>query len=105
MQTTITARHCEVSDLLRQRAITVVERLGNLASRPMEMTVVFDAEGARPTVELRLHVARGEVLIAKGEGADHRSALDRAEEKLRRQVERASNGPRKRRSPRAKNTL
>jgi ribosomal subunit interface protein len=105
MQTTITARHCEVSDPLRQRAITVVERLGNLASRPMEMTVVFDANGTRQTVELRLHVARGEILVAKGEGPDHRSALDRAEEKLRRQVRRASDRPRKKRSAQAKNPL
>ena len=90
MHTTITARHCEVSEPLRQRAITVMERLGNLASRPMEMTVVFDADGIQQTVELRLHVAHGEILLAKGEGADHRSALDRAEEKLRRQVERVS---------------
>jgi ribosomal subunit interface protein len=105
METTITARHCEVSDPLRERAITVVERLGNLASRPMEMTVVFDAEGAQQTVELRLHVARGEVLVAKGEGADHRSALDRAEDKLRRQLERASDRPRKGRSARAKDAL
>lgn len=90
MQTTITARHCEVSEPLRERAITVMERLGNLASRPMEMTVVFDADGIQQTVELRLHVARGEILIARGEGADHRTALDRAEDKLRRQVERVS---------------
>ncbi|MBA3761292.1 MAG: ribosome-associated translation inhibitor RaiA [Gemmatimonadales bacterium] len=91
MQTTITARHCEVSEPLRERAITVMERLGNLASRPMEVTVVFDADGLHQTVELRLHVARGEILIARGEGADHRTALDRAEDKLRRQVERVSN--------------
>jgi ribosomal subunit interface protein len=90
MRTTITARHCEVSEPLRERAITVMERLGNLASHPMEMTVVFDADGIQQTVELRLHVARGEILVAKGEGADHRTALDRAEEKLRRQVERVS---------------
>lgn len=90
MQTTITTRHCEVSDALRERAISVTERLGSLASRPMEMTVVFDAEGSQQTVELRLHVARGEILIARGEAADHRTALDRAEEKLRRQVERVS---------------
>ena len=105
METTITARHCEVSDPLRERAITVVERLGNLAPRPMEMTVVFDAEGDLQTVELRLHVARGEILVAKGEGSDHRSALDRAEQKLRRQVERASDRPRKGRSAQAKNPL
>jgi ribosomal subunit interface protein len=103
MQTTITARHCEVSEPLRERALTVVERLGNLASRPMEMTVVFDADGLKQTVELRLHVARGEVLIAKGEGADHRSALDRAEDKLRKQVERASKKPRRARPAQSNN--
>jgi len=102
MQTTITVLHCEVADTLRARALTVVERLGNLASRPMEMAVVFDTDGAGPTVELRLHVARGEILVAKGDGPDHRSALDRAEEKLRRQVKRASDRPRKGRSARAK---
>ena len=41
MQTTITARHCEISDALRERALTVVERLGHLATRPIEATVVF----------------------------------------------------------------
>ena len=90
MHTTITARHCEVSEPLRERAVTVMERLGNLATHPMEVTVVFDADGLQQTVELRLHLARGEILVAKGEGADHRTALDRAEDKLRRQVERVS---------------
>jgi ribosomal subunit interface protein len=98
MQTTITVRHCEISEALRERAITVVERLGQLATRPMEMTVVFDTDGIQQTAELRLHLSRGEVLIAKGEGPDHRTALDRAEEKLRRQVERASERPRRARS-------
>jgi ribosomal subunit interface protein len=105
MQTTITARHCELSDPLRARALTVVERLGNLASRPMEMTVVFDADGLKQTVELRLHVARGEILVSKGEGADHRSALDRAEDKLRKQVERATKRPRRTRSAPSNNPL
>jgi hypothetical protein len=36
MQTTITARHCEISEALRERALTVVERLGNFATRPVE---------------------------------------------------------------------
>jgi ribosomal subunit interface protein len=104
VDTTITARHCEVSDPLRERAITVMERLGNLASRPMEMTVVFDTDGSRQTVELRLHLARGEILVATGEGVDHRTALDRAEEKLRRQVERVSNR-RRARAPQSNNPV
>jgi ribosomal subunit interface protein len=98
MQTTITARHCEIPEALRERAMAVVERLGHIARRPIEATVVFDAGGAGRTAELRLHVARGEVLIAKGEAEDHRTALDRAEEKLRRQLEKVAQPRRSRTS-------
>jgi ribosomal subunit interface protein len=101
MQTTITARHCEISEALRERALTVVERLGNLATRPIEATVVFDTEGQQQVAELRLHVSRGEVLVAKAEADDHRTALDRAEDKLRKQLEKASDFPRRTRPPQA----
>lgn len=96
MHTTITVRHCEIPETLRERARTVVERLGGLAHRPVESAVVFDTDGQLATAELRLHAARGETLVAHGEADDHRTALDRAEEKLRRQLEKA--GPRARRS-------
>ena len=95
MQTTITARHCEISDALRERALAVVERLGNIATRPMEASVVFDTDGQQQTAELRLHLATGDLLVAGGEAADHRTALDRAEEKLRKQLEKASARPRR----------
>ena len=90
MQTTITARHCEIPDALRERASAVIDRVGSLSSRAIEATVVFDAEGPSRTAEIRLHVDRGEVLIATGEADDHRTALDRAEEKLRRQLEKSA---------------
>jgi ribosomal subunit interface protein len=96
MQTTITARHCEISDVLRERARSVVERLGALAHRPIESAIVFDIEGVLATAELRLHTSRGDVLVAHGEAGDHRTALDRAEQKLRRQLDKT--GPRARRS-------
>ena len=105
MPPTITARHCDISDALRERAVDVVERLGNIATRPMESTVVFDTDGIEQTVEIRLHLARGETLVARGEGPDHRTALDRAEERLRRQVERASDRPRRARSAQPNNPL
>ena len=95
MQTTITARHCEISDALRERALAVVERLGNIATRPMEASVVFDTDGLQQTAELRLHLATGDLLVASGEAADHRSALDRAEDRLRKQLEKASGRPRR----------
>lgn len=93
MQTTITARHCDISDALRERAGLIVDRLATFASRPMETTVVFDVDGPASTAELRLHVARGQIFVAAGEGPDHRTALDRAEEKLRRQLEKEFGRP------------
>jgi ribosomal subunit interface protein len=98
MQTTITARHCEINDALRERARTVVERLGTLAHRPIECAVVFDTDGGKPTAELRLHAGRGELLVGRGEADDHRTALDRAEEKLRRQLDKDPANPKTRRS-------
>ncbi len=96
MQTTITARHCEISEALRAHALAVMERLGELAHRPIESAIVFDRESTQATAELRLHASRGELLVARGEGDDHRSALDRAEEKMRRQLDKVA--PRSRRS-------
>ena len=90
METIITARHCEISDALRERAGTVAERVASVASRPMQTTVLFDMEGVESVAELRLHLAQGEVLVARGTGEDHRTALDRAEERLKLQASRAS---------------
>ncbi len=95
MQTTITARHCEITDALRERAATVADKLSALASRPLEAAIVFDTDGTNQVVELRLLDARSEPFIAKGEGPDHRTALDRAEEKLRRQLDKANGKPRR----------
>ncbi|HEU4763525.1 MAG TPA: ribosome-associated translation inhibitor RaiA [Gemmatimonadales bacterium] len=88
MHTTITARHCEIPDALRARAAEVCARLERHASRPVDCSVTFDVGRLAQTAELRLHLSGGEVLVATGEGSDHRSALDRAEERLRRQLER-----------------
>ena len=90
METTITARHCEIPETLRARAASIGERIGAYAPRPIDTAVVFDIEGPQRVAELRLHVARGDVFVAHGDGPDHRTALDRAEERLKRQVTRAS---------------
>jgi ribosomal subunit interface protein len=90
MKTTISARHCELSDALRDRADEVCNRLAQLSPHALEATVVFDAgfdAGAQvQTVEIRLHSRGRKVLVGVGEGVDHRTALDRAEEKLRPQI-------------------
>ena len=87
MRITVTARHCEISDELKARAQTVLERLGGVAERPVEGAVVFDTGPKAATVEIRLHISRGDTFVGTGEGKEHRSALDRAEEKVKRQLD------------------
>jgi len=89
MRITITARHCEIPDELRARARERLERLARIAPRPHDGRVVFVADHGRPTVEVRLHTARGAVHVGTARGADHRTALDLAVAKVRRQLYKA----------------
>ena len=97
MQVTITTRRCDISEPLRERAALVIDRLATLSERVIEATAVFGTEAVAHTAELRLHQAGGSTLVATAEGPDHRTALDRAEGKLRRQILKASAKPRARR--------
>jgi len=96
MHVTITARHIEVSDDLRRRARELVDRLAKVAPRPEDAQVIFSDDHDVAVVELRLHVARGDVLVGRAEGSDHRSALDRAAARVRRQLDKS---PAKRSGP------
>jgi len=96
METMITARHGEIAELLRARAERVVERLVRLAVRPTAAHVTFGQDHQRATAEVMLTAARGHVHVASAEAADHRTALDRAAAKLRRQLDKQEANPRRR---------
>jgi ribosomal subunit interface protein len=100
MRITITARHCKITDELRARARTVLARLERIAPRPHDGQVVFIADNGRPTAEVRLHAARGAMLVATARASDHRTALDRAAAKVRRQLDKTPRRPRPRRARR-----
>lgn len=92
MLMTVTARHCEIPEELRDRAEHVLDRIANHAPRPVDGTVVFDMADhksvtERHQAEIRLHLSHGEVLVSAGAADDHRTALDRAEARLRSQLE------------------
>lgn len=89
MLTTITSRKGEVPEALRERALSVMERLGRLAKRPTSGMVTFGAEHQRATAEIILKPSRGEPVVAKVDAPDHRTALDRAAAKVRRQLDKA----------------
>ncbi|HEV8401267.1 MAG TPA: HPF/RaiA family ribosome-associated protein [Gemmatimonadales bacterium] len=90
MRITITARHCEIPDELRARARTLVERLAKIAARPHDAQVIFADDHGVAAVELRLHTARSKVYVAKAQADDHRSALDSAAQRVRRQLDKRS---------------
>jgi ribosomal subunit interface protein len=100
MRTTITVRHCEISDALRARARAVTARLEELSPHALGATVVFDVAPTAHAVEIRLRARGRKMLVGTGEGPDHRTALDRAEDKLRPQLVRAGHTLRRsRRAP------
>jgi ribosome-associated translation inhibitor RaiA len=86
VQTTVTARHCEIPEDLRARALEVSDRLAKVAHRPQRMEVVFDDDHQQKVVELKMWLPRGQACVATGEAADFRSALDRAADRLRVQL-------------------
>jgi len=90
MRITITARHCEIPDELRARARTLVERLAKIAARPHDAQVIFADDHGVAAVELRLHTARSKVYVARAQADDHRSALDSAAQRVRRQLDKRS---------------
>ncbi len=90
MHSTFAARHCEVADELKVRAHEVMNRLGHLPPHAIEGGVVFDVTAEGHLVELKLHIPGGRWLVATAVRPDHRTALDRAEEKLKKQLDRAS---------------
>ncbi|MEJ2238515.1 MAG: ribosome-associated translation inhibitor RaiA [Gemmatimonadales bacterium] len=93
MRIIVTARHCEISDELRNRAETVVEKVARLATRPQKAEVIFDADHGNKVVELKLSLPREQTKVATAEAEDFRTALDRAADKIRKQLDKEARKP------------
>lgn len=98
MRVTVTARHCSPEPELRARIRTVMDRLAQHTPVAQGATVVLDAIAGRSTTEIRFRLSGGTVLVAASEADDHRTALDRSERKIRRQLERPVAKPSRRRT-------
>jgi ribosomal subunit interface protein len=93
MRTTVTARHCEIPDDLRERAGQVLAKVAKAAHRPQRAEIVFDADHGRKVAEVQLYLPRGQVKVASAEADDFRTALDRVAEKLRNQLDKHASRP------------
>ncbi|HXH62642.1 MAG TPA: HPF/RaiA family ribosome-associated protein [Gemmatimonadales bacterium] len=89
MRITVIARHCDVADELRDRGRAVLDRLEKRARRAQGAQVIFSEAHGMCRVELRLGDARSGAHLASADAADHRTALDRAAARLRRQFDKA----------------
>ena len=87
MKGLVTARHCEIDDDVRDRAVELIQKLAKLATRPQRAEVVFDDDHHRKIVEFQLYVARGQAHISSSEASDFRKAMDSAAAKLRNQLD------------------
>jgi ribosomal subunit interface protein len=86
MRITITARHTEIDDDLRAHAKELVEKVAKIAHRPQHAQVVLTENHGEAGVEIEVHVPRGRIHIAKAQAVDHRTALDAAIARLKRQL-------------------
>lgn len=96
MRTTVTARHCDIPDELRDRAKQVVAKIAKAAHRPQRAEVVFDVDHGQKVAELKLFLPRGQVKVATAEADDFRTALDRTAAKLRNQLDKNAGRPARR---------
>ncbi len=98
MYVTISARHRTLSDPARRYAEDRLRRLLRFEPRLLGAEVNFEAEHGVHQVEARLSVPGAPAILAQGRGEAPRVALDRAVERLGRQLKRRRE---RRRDPRS----
>lgn len=97
----VTFRHTDPTDALKQYAEAKIHRLGKYFSEPLEAHVVLAVDAKqRQVAEVELH-AHGAVIHGKEEQADLYAAIDLVLDKIERQVKKQkakSKGKRRRNS-------
>jgi ribosomal subunit interface protein len=97
MEVTINARHCSIPETLRERTVRMIHTLERYHVRSTSAVVSFQNDHGGRSVEARLAVAGGPPLVARASGPTFRTALDRAVDRLERQLKRSRERIRRRR--------
>ena len=82
MRIQVAARHCEIPDSVRTRTEEQVVRLAKYDPRIDSANVVYEEEKRVRKVEVILSVHGGEPVVARGEGEEFRTALDKVVDRL-----------------------
>jgi ribosomal subunit interface protein len=86
MNVGITARHCEITDTVRERAEKRLQTLATFAPKATAADVIFDLDHGVSRVEVKL--LGGHTTVAHGSGDNHKAALDAALDRLTTQLKR-----------------
>ncbi len=103
MHVTISARQCVVPGPVRRHTEERLRRLTRFEPRLHGAEVNFEVEGGVHRAEARVIVPGAPLMVARGQGATFRVAVDRATDRLRRRLKnkrgRLRNHPGARSSP------
>lgn len=85
VKVSVTFRHTEPTDALKQYAAEKINRLGKYFRKPLDAHVVLSVDAKRQTAEVELHI-HGETIHGKEQTDDLYSAIDLVIDNLKRQV-------------------
>lgn len=88
MRVQVTARHCEISDSIRERANELMEKVARFDPRVSAIELVFEEEKRTNTVEAIVSRDRVDPVVAKAEASEWTAALDILFDRLSRQIRR-----------------
>ena len=88
MDVRITTRHVEISDSFGEYAVERTRKLTKFEPRLIAVDLIFDDDHGEFSTEARADVPGIPTLVAKAENDSRRKALDRALDKLGRQLKR-----------------
>ena len=86
MELTISGRHVDVTDAMREHASERMERLERYSPHIMRVRVTLAIEGDRHMAEIVTSVRKRGELVAKSESLDMYQSIDQATEKMERQL-------------------
>ena len=101
MRIQVAARHCDIPDSVRTRTEEQITRLAKFDPRVASAEVVFEEEKRVRKVEVILSIDRAEPVVARGEGEEFRTALDKVVDRLSRILRRQRSQAKNHQSPRA----
>lgn len=89
MKVTVTARHMEITDVMKEYACEKAERLGKFFDNIRKIEIILDSEkDKRYSAEMIVSATKGQVLVCHAANASATAALDVVLDKMERQLTR-----------------